>query len=164
MSALVVMARSLRTASAPASPPAGAVNVEAVGDEVPGCAFDDAGGDRPAGREGLTVVEEFVVVAQGADARIDTPTRLSGQPGLIGLHLKSVGGLTCLAVQDGQGMAGDPFLDTRIAGGPGRGPQFLQDVGDVDDDVDVDAVKTGLGPHEPSRWRASSTRTTQVRR
>lgn len=44
--------------------PEGAADVEAVGDEVPDCSLDDSGGDGPAGRECLVVVEEVAVAAQ----------------------------------------------------------------------------------------------------
>jgi hypothetical protein len=48
--------------------PSRASYVEAVGDEVAACSLDDAGRDRPAGREGLVVAQEVVLVSQIADA------------------------------------------------------------------------------------------------
>ena len=43
-------------------------DAEAASDQVPACSLGDAGRDRPAGFQGLVVMQELVLVSQIADA------------------------------------------------------------------------------------------------
>jgi hypothetical protein len=128
--------------------PAGSADVEAVGDQVPGRALDDPGGDGPAGLECLVVAQELVLGAQVADAHIGAPPLCGTQLGPISFVLDRVGSFEGVAVQDGQRMSGDPVLGgsvARLVEAQARRPQVLEDVDYVDDDVHVDLVDAGFG-------------------
>ena len=61
--------------------PAGSGDSEAVADEVAAGAFDDAGGDRPAGGECRGVVQEGLLGLQVADGLADVLVVLAAGPG-----------------------------------------------------------------------------------
>ncbi|MFJ9131253.1 hypothetical protein ACIRJS_44955 [Streptomyces sp. NPDC102340] len=108
--------------------PSAAGNVESVGDEVAGCAFDNAAGDGPASGEGPVIVDEGGVVGEV----------------LTGF----VGGLLAASAQDTCGLDGNPVLGSRIGGSveaAGPGPKFLDHVDQVEGDVDGHAAALGLG-------------------
>jgi hypothetical protein len=92
---------------------------------------------------------------------------VGGQPGVGSLGLECGNYGVDLAGQDLQGVAGDPRLGGGVGVGveaPGRLPQVLQDVDEVDQDVDVDAAACGFRRIRSSWWRAPSTSMIQVRR
>ena len=61
--------------------PAGAGDVQAVADQVAAGSFDDTGGDRPPGGEGLVVAEEGGVAGQVADAGVDAGATVATRSG-----------------------------------------------------------------------------------
>ena len=58
--------------------PAGAGDIETVGDQVTTGAFDRAVGDRPAGREGGVVVKPIEVAGEVAGQVVTAPRRAAG--------------------------------------------------------------------------------------
>src|SRR2546428_7303568 len=74
------------------APPA-AGDVESVGDEMTGGAFDDATGDRPAGGEGSVVVDEVGVVREVVAGLVDARALVLRQPASVGLRAHLAGGL-----------------------------------------------------------------------
>src|SRR6201981_2905438 len=161
--------------------PPGAGDVEAVADQVAGCAFDDAGGDRPSGGECLVVVQVLHVVGQVAHARFHAGLSAFGQPVLAGLGGEGGGDLPGPAGQHRQRLDGDPVFGGRgapwaegpggvalrapaadprqrldgdpVFGGrvvpgveaPGGGPQVLQHVHEVKEEVNFCFAAGGLG-------------------
>jgi hypothetical protein len=88
--------------------PAGAGDVEAVGDQVAAGALDRSGGDRPAVFQRRVVVELIEVAGQVAGAGIDSLAPGSGHVfplSLAGHFGGSVGSLTC---EDGGKTVGGP--------------------------------------------------------
>jgi hypothetical protein len=75
--------------------PAGAGDVEAVGDQVSAGAFDGAGGDRPAGCEGGVVVELVEVAGEVAVACGDCLAAGGGK--LFGCGLRAAARSACPA-------------------------------------------------------------------
>jgi hypothetical protein len=128
--------------------PAGAGDVEPVADQVPAGPLDHAGGDRPAAAERGVVAEELPLGGQVADAGIDTASLLGRQPGVGGLLVERGDDGVDLAGQDAHGVGGDPWLGGRVSvlvEAPGRLPQILKDVDEVDQDVDRHAAAPGFG-------------------
>src|SRR5690349_19140791 len=87
--------------------PAGAGDAHPVLDEVAAGAFDDAGGDRPAVRQGGGVVQAGLLGVQVARGGADDLGVLAAGPGRVGGgRCRDRGGdLGCPAVQDGQACA-----------------------------------------------------------
>lgn len=128
--------------------PAGTADIEAVGDEMAGCSLDDPGRDGPAGLECLVVAQELALGMKIADADIGAVTLSGAQLGLGGLILDGFGDFAGVTVQDSEGVNGDPVLSGLLAPGmetPTGRPEVLEDVDDVDDDVNIDAVQAGFG-------------------
>src|ERR1700746_951272 len=128
--------------------PPGAGDVEAVADQVAGCAFDDAGGDRPSGGECLVVVQVLHVVGQVAHARFHAGLSAFGQPVLAGLGGEGGGDLPGPAGQHRQRLDGDPVFGGRVVpgvGAPGGAPQVLQHVHEVKEEVNFCFAAGGLG-------------------
>src|SRR5437016_5265877 len=121
-----------------------------VADQVAAGALDDAGGDRPAGRQGGGVVQVGLLgleVVQGlAD---DLGVLAAGLGRVVFGELSDPGGdLAGAAVQDVQGLGGHPVFHRRVAGGveaPGGFPQVFQYVDEVDHDGQGDAAGGGPG-------------------
>ena len=63
---------------------AGTAENEPVADQVAAGSLDDAGGDRPACREGLVVAEELLLAGQVAHARVRAVPLAGGQAGGFG--------------------------------------------------------------------------------
>jgi len=109
--------------------PPGSSDVETVGYEMAACALDDAGRDRPAGFQGLVVVQELALVSQVADARVRPGAPAAFQPGGVGLGGDLGGGPLAVAGQDGEGLDRDPVLGGGIPCGvqaPRGAPYVLQ--------------------------------------
>src|SRR5487761_1392801 len=97
--------------------PSRAADVEAVADQMAACAFDDAGGDGPAGREGLVVAQAVVLVSQVADACVGPGAPTAFQSGGVGLGGDLGGGPLAVAGQHGEGLDRDPVLGGGVPGG-----------------------------------------------
>src|SRR6266498_3529 len=117
--------------------PAGAGDVHAVLDEMPAGTFDDPGGDRPSTFEGGGIVEVRPLTDQVGGALVD------GRPGNLvealssGLASDDGGDAGGLALQDCPSPVSDPAFGAGVAlviEAPGRLPQVLQYVDEVDHD------------------------------
>jgi len=97
--------------------PAGAADVEAVADQMPACALDHPGGDRPAAGQRGVVVEELLFGLEVADAVVDPAPPLAGQSGVDGLLVDGGDGLGGVPGQDADRMGGDPRLGVGITVG-----------------------------------------------
>ncbi|MGP4089366.1 hypothetical protein [Streptomyces sp. KR55] len=131
--------------------PAGAGDVEPVGDQVSAGPFDHSRRDRPAGGERTVVMEEGFLTGQVADADVGAVTPSRSQPRDAGLPVDRLGGQAGTSGEHGQGLDRNPVLGGRIAGiveRPRGLPEVLEDVDEVDDDVDGDAPQGGLGLDE----------------
>lgn len=109
--------------------PSGASDVEAVGDDVPAGALDDAGGDGPASGEGLVVAEGAEAGGEVAGAGVGAGTAGCGQAGGVGFGGDLGCGPAAVAGQDRQGLGGDPVLGGGVAclvQGPGGLPDVLE--------------------------------------
>src|SRR5216684_4195268 len=111
--------------------PAGAGDAHPVLDEVPAGAFDDAGGDGPAVRQGAGVVQVGLLGGQVGQGGLDDLVVLAAGPGRVrgGELPDAADDVAGAAVQDVQPLGGDPVLDRRVAGGveaPGGLPQVFQ--------------------------------------
>src|SRR6185437_16077551 len=130
--------------------PAGAGDAHPVLDQVAAGALDDAGGDRPAVREGGGVVHVGLLVLQVGQGRGDDLGVLAALGRVVCGELPDPAGhLRGPAAQDVQALDDHPVLHHRVAGrveAPGRLPQVLDDVDEVDHDRDGDAAGGGLGP------------------
>src|SRR6266702_4179528 len=127
--------------------PAGAGDVHAVFDEVSAGAFDDAGGDRPAGGQGGGVVEVFLLVVEVVGGGVGVASLLVGQCAAGGGAADRGGDQAGVAGQDLQGLVGDPLLRLGVAFGvetPGRLPDVFKNVDEVDDAGDGDLPGSGV--------------------
>ncbi len=111
--------------------PAGAGDAHPVLDEVPAGAFDDAGGDGPAVRQGAGVVQVRLLGGQVGQGGADDLGVLAAGPGRVrgGQGLDAADDLGDPAVQDVQALGGDPVLGRGVARGaeaPGGFPQVLE--------------------------------------
>src|SRR6266851_9013341 len=130
--------------------PSRACYVHSVLYDVAACSFDDSGGDRPALGEGRRIAQVVLLVFQVAGAFVGAGALLRGVAAGGGAAPDPGGGLAGLAVQDLAGLACNPFLSGGLAfveEGPGRLPEVLKYVDEVDDDRDGDAAARGLGGH-----------------
>src|ERR1700730_13706341 len=126
--------------------PAGAGDVHAVFDQVAAGAFDDAGGDGPAVREGGGVVQPGGFGFQVAGGLVRGLAFGCGQGSGGGAQGGRDGG--GVAVQDFGGAVADPGAGVGAGVGeqaPGGVPQGLDDGDEVADDRDGDAAGGGLG-------------------
>src|SRR5262249_21324259 len=103
--------------------------------QMPAGAFDDAGGDRPAGGQRGRVVQVGPLVGQVGDGPVNPnrcgASRISGVGGKLGDDLGRVSG------QDLFDLVVDPGLGGRVGSGmqaPGRTPEIFEDMDEVDDD------------------------------
>src|SRR5215469_15457484 len=113
-------------------------------------AFDDAGGDRPAGCQGLGVVEVGLFGVQVVQGLADDLLVLAAGFGWVfgGQLLDVADDVGGLAVEDVQRLGDHPVFHRRVAGGveaPGGFPQVFQHVDEVDQDGDGDSAGGGLG-------------------
>jgi hypothetical protein len=113
--------------------------------------LDDPGRDRPAGREGLVVAQEVVLVSQVADACAGPGAPASSHPGCVGFGGDLLRGPRAVAGQHGEGPGRDPVLGGGVPGrveAPCSTPQILENVNYVDNDMNRDAPAGGLGADE----------------
>ena len=127
--------------------PAGAGDVEPVGDQVASGTLDRAGRDRPPVVERGVVVKLVEVAGQVAVAGVDglAPGGRQMLPFGPGGHV--VGGADGMACEDRGQMVGRPCLGlggTGFVKGVGCCPDVLSDVDKVQQDVDRDAASAGL--------------------
>lgn len=140
-------ARRMRRASAPRTLHLLPV-IEPIGDEVASRAFGDAAGDRPAGSESPVVVDEVGVIAEVVTGFVDGRPLITCQFVVVGLGADLVGGLLGASVKDTGDLDCGPVLGVRMGGSveaAGGGPELLDHVHQVEDDVDVHAAALGLG-------------------
>lgn len=105
--------------------PAGAGDVEVVGDQVPAGALDRAGGDRPAVFQRRVVAELIEVAGQVAVAGVDSLAPGSRQVFPLGLAGHFRGGAGSLTCEDrGKTVGGPCFGPGQEAGGAG-GPVYV---------------------------------------
>jgi len=113
--------------------PAGAGDVEAVLDQMSAGALDDPGGDRPTEGQSGGIVQVGLLVGQVRDGPVDAGRFVVGQVG-------GVGGEICqdvigVAGQDLLSLVAHPGFGSRVAlwmQAPGRAPQILKDMNQVD--------------------------------
>src|SRR5215471_6666140 len=128
--------------------PSGAGDVHAVLDQVPAGTLDDAGGDWPPALESGGVVEVRPLANQVDGALVD------GRPGgpvetlPSGLAPDGGGDAGGLALQDSPRPVSNPAFGVGVAlvvEAPGRLPQVLQHMDEVDHDRHVDLAGVGFG-------------------
>ena len=96
--------------------PAGAGDVHPVLDQVPCCAFDDAGGDLPAAVQGGGVVQVGGLAGEVGGRLVGAGAFAAAEAGFVGLVSDCGGGIDRAAGQDGAGLVGDPGLGVTVAG------------------------------------------------
>ena len=127
--------------------PPGSSDVETVGYEMAACALDDAGRDRPAGFQGLVVVQELALVSQVADARVGPGAPAASSPAASASAVISAAARSPSPARTARALTA---TQSSAAGSPAvcrlhALAHVLQDVDYVDDDVDGDAAAGGLG-------------------
>src|SRR6185369_641489 len=129
--------------------PAGAGDAHPVLHEVAAGSFDDAGGDRPASRQGGGIVQVRLLGLEVVQGRADDLGVLAAGPGRVlpGQVPDLADDAGDPAVQDVQPPGRDPGPDRGVPRGvkaPGGLPQVPDHVDEIDQDDDGDAAGGGL--------------------